>query len=152
MIRNVIAGLTLIATLSGCLGHNALQRRVLRFNLTAAEGHATREALFVGMWIIPAYLIAALVDLFVINSIEFWTGKNPLNGKGALVDLPKSEFRNFGIEGIDVARVERLTETQADLYVEFVNGDRVTFAVIREGDQYTISYGGVEFYRGDLKL
>ena len=152
MTRKIIAGLLLATTLSGCMGHNALTRKVLKFNLTTAEGRWTRELLFVGLWVIPVYLISAVVDIVLINTIEFWTGKNPLNGKSALVDIPASEIEGLGLDAIDAAQVERLDDTHANLYVQFEGGDRVTFDVVREGDQFTISYGGVEFYRGAMKL
>ena len=131
-------------------GHRS--RGGLRFNLTAAEGRWTREALFVGLWIIPVYLITWVVDVLFINSVEFWTGKNPLNGRGAVVDIPVSEIEGFGIDAIDAAQIERLDETHANLYVAFKSGDRATFDVLRDGNEFTISYGGVEFYRGALKL
>lgn len=36
---------------------------------------------------IPVYGLAATADLFVFNTIEFWSGKNPITGKSpALVD------------------------------------------------------------------
>lgn len=152
MIRRVVVGLMLATTLSGCMGHNALTRKVLKFNLTAAETRWPRELLFVGMWIIPVYLITTVVDLLFINSVEFWSGENPISGKGAVVDVPKSEVERLGIDAVEIARIERLDETHANLYVQFVSGDRVTFDVLRDGDQFTISYGGVEFYRGQIKL
>jgi hypothetical protein len=152
MTRKIIAGLLLTTTLSGCMGNNALTRKALKFNLTTAEGRWTRELLFVGMWVIPVYLVTWFVDVLFINSVEFWTGKNPLSGRGAVVDIPASEIEGFGIDAIDAAQVERLDENHANLYVRFESGDRVTFDVVRDGDHFTIGYGGVEFYRGALKL
>ena len=152
MTRKIIAGLLLATTFSGCMGHNALTRKVLKFNLTVAETCWPREALFVGMWVIPVYLITWVVDILFINSVEFWTGKNPMNGRSAVVDIPASEIKGFGIDAIDAAQLERLDETHANLYVSFESGDRVTFDVLRDGDQFTISYNGVEFYRGAMKL
>jgi hypothetical protein len=141
-----------MTALTGCLGHNALTRRVLKFNLTTAETRWPREFLFVGLWIIPAYPIAAIVDILVINSIEFWSGKNPLSDKRAVVDVPKSELERLGIDAVEVAQAERLDDTHANLYVQFVTGDRVTFDVVRDGGQFVVSYQGVEFYRGDIRL
>jgi hypothetical protein len=149
MTRNVWTVL-LAVSLSGCLGHNALVDKALRFNLSAADGRWTREGLFVGMWIVPIYPLFTLADLFVLNSIEFWGGKNPINGRGAVVDVPKSEVQRLGLDAIEVAHIERLTETTAALYVRFENGDRVTFDVQRDGDHYSVSYAGVEFYTGKI--
>ena len=37
---------------------------------------------------LPIYGLAATADLFVFNTIEFWTGKNPITGKSpAVVDM-----------------------------------------------------------------
>ena len=45
-----------------------------------------REAVFVGLYVIPVYPFCAFVDLFVINSIEFWSGENPISGEPALTE------------------------------------------------------------------
>lgn len=152
MTRKVVAVIALAMSLSGCMGRNALSGKALRFNLTTAEGRWTREGLFFGMIVIPVYPIFKLVDLLLFNSIEFWTGTNPLNGKSALVDLPTERLFELGLDNIELAQVERLDEHRANLLIEFENGDRVTFDVVRDQDAYTISYAGVEFFRGSLKL
>lgn len=152
MIRKAIVGVLLAASLSGCLGRNALVRQVLKFNLSSADGRWGREAIFVGLWVIPVYPLALLCDQLFINSWEFWSGRNPVNGKSPLVDVPRSEVDKLGLGPVEMARVERKSDTQASLYIEFVDGDRATFDVVREGDTYTVSYAGVEFYRGKLEM
>ena len=149
-ISTVLLALSL--SLSGCLGHNALVSKALKFNLSAADSRWGREGLFVGMWIVPVYPLFTLADVLVLNSVEFWSGKNPMNGRMAVVDIPKSEVQKLGLDAIQYARIERLTDTTAALYVRFENGDRVTFDVLRDGDQYRVSYAGVEFYAGQVRL
>jgi len=152
MIRKAIAALLLASSLTGCMGHNALTAKALKFNLSTAEGRWGREGLFVGMFIIPVYPIFKLLDLLLFNSIEFWSGTNPLNGKSPLVDVPRSELHKLGLDDVELAQVERLDDHRANLFVEFKNGDRVTFDVVRAEDAYTIRYAGVEFFRGQLAL
>jgi Domain of unknown function (DUF3332) len=152
MIKKAIAGLLLASSLTGCMGHNALTAKALKFNLSATEGRWGREGLFFGMFIIPVYPIFKLLDLLLFNSIEFWSGSNPLNGRSPLVDIPKSDLHKLGLDNVEIAQVERLDEHRANLYVEFENGDRVTFDVLRDRDTYTISWGGVEFFKASLKL
>lgn len=152
MTRKATACLLLAASLTGCLGHNGLVRKALQFNLTTAEHRWSREGLFVGMWVIPVYPLFYLADVLVLNSIEFWSGKNPINGKSPLVDVPRSQLDKLGLGNIEVTQIERLDEHRANMYVDFTNGDRVTFDVVRDEDTYTISYSGVEFYKGNLKL
>ena len=152
MIRNAIVGLLLATSLCGCFGHNGLVDRVLKFNLSTTQNRWGREALFLGMWIVPVYPVCTLVDVLVLNSVEFWSGSNPMNGRGAVVDIPKSEIQKLGLEAVEVARVERLDDAHAALHVEFQNGDRVTFDVLRKGEGYVVSYAGVEFFAGRIRL
>ena len=150
MMRRAIAGLCLAASLTGCMGHMGLRGKLTKFNLEVVENRWGREGLFVLMF--PGYVIATAIDLLVLNSWEFWSGSNPINGKSPLVDLPKSEIPKLGLENVEVVQLERRNETTAYLYVEFENGDRATFDVVRDGDAYTISYAGVEFFRGNIGL
>ena len=36
------------------------------------------ELVFLAFWIVPVYEVSALADVLVINSIEFWSGTNPV--------------------------------------------------------------------------
>ncbi len=117
MNRKAIAALLLASSLSGCMGHNGLVDRVMKFNLSTTENRWARQGLFLGMWIVPVYPVCTLVDVLVLNSVEFWSGKNPMNGRSAVVDVPESEIRKLGLEAIEVARVERLDATHAALHV-----------------------------------
>jgi len=152
MTRKALACLLLAATLSGCMGHNGLTRKVMKFNLTTTENRWGREGLFVGLFIIPAYELSYIADVLVLNSIEFWSGKNPINGKSPLVDIPRSQLDKLGLSDVEVTQIERLDEHRANMYVRFKNGDHVTFDVLRDEDTYTVSYAGVEFFKGNLKL
>jgi hypothetical protein len=151
MIKKAIAAALLASSLTGCMGHSALSAKALKFNLSTAEGRWGREGLFVGMMIIPVYPIFKLLDLLIFNSVEFWVGSNPLNGRSALVDVPKADLHKLGLDNVELSQVERLDQNRANLYVEFDNGDRVTFDVVRDQETYTISWGGVEFFRGEVR-
>ena len=155
MIKKMMKTIAVISTLmilSGCMGHSALTSKVLRWNLETAESRWGREGVFLGLWITLVYPVCFILDLFIFNSIEFWTGENSLNGKSPVVDMPKEEVQKLGMNGVDRARVERLSETKANLYIDFTNGDSATFDVIRDDSNYSVSYLGVEFYSGTLAL
>ena len=152
MIRKLTACLLLAVSLTGCMGRNGLVKKALKWNLTTTEHRWGREGIFVGMFVIPVYPLFMLADILVLNSIEFWSGKNPINGKSPLVDIPRSQIDKIGLGEVDIAQLERIDEHQAKMYVDFVNGDRVTFDVTRSEDTYTISYAGVEFFKGAVKL
>ena len=38
-----------------------------------------KEFVFFGMIAVPVYMFSALLDAFIFNSIQFWSGDNPIN-------------------------------------------------------------------------
>ena len=74
------------SVLPGCLGRMALTRNVEELNRTVASDIWSRELVFLGLHIVPVYPMSVLGDLFVVNSVEFWSGDNPITREPALVD------------------------------------------------------------------
>ena len=74
-----ICAFTLACSLfcTSCIGKFALTHKVLGWNHQISNKFVN-ELVFVGFWILPIYEISALADLLVINSIEFWSGSNPI--------------------------------------------------------------------------
>ncbi|BBQ54200.1 DUF3332 domain-containing protein [Aeromonas jandaei] len=84
----VAALLMMVASmgLSGCMGQMGLSGMVTKGNLSVVDNRYGRAGVF--MLLSPIYGLAATADLFVFNTIEFWTGKNPITGKSpAVVDM-----------------------------------------------------------------
>jgi hypothetical protein len=74
-------------SVSGCMGQMGLSKQVTGLNLKAVDNRWGREGLYILMS--PLYGIAGSIDLLIINSIEFWSGTNPITGKTpAVVDTP----------------------------------------------------------------
>jgi hypothetical protein len=63
---------------AACWGKFNLTRKLWGFNNTASDSKWLKWLLFLGLTIIPIYEIAALADALVLNSIEFWSGQNPV--------------------------------------------------------------------------
>ena len=145
----IASALALLST--GCLGTGALGNKVREFNLEVVENRYGREAIFFGLQVIWIYRICAVLDLFVFNSIEFWSGKNPINGKNALADIPLSEAEKISLREVERAQVEWVSETEAKLIVDFANGDHLSFDVTRDDETYTVTYMDRVFYRGQVE-
>ncbi len=81
-MRKSYAALTLavMVGVSGCYGNFNLTRKVWKWN-GEVGGKWLNEGVFLGLNIIPVYFFATLGDAIVFNSIEFWTGKNPVMAK-----------------------------------------------------------------------
>jgi hypothetical protein len=68
---------------SACFGPFNLTRNVYHWN-SGIKGSGEvnekwmKEIVFFGMIIIPVYMFSALLDAFIFNSIQFWTGDNPV--------------------------------------------------------------------------
>ncbi len=86
-----IGALTAVAvSLSGCVGSNAVTGYVMGFNLKAVDNRYARGGL--NMLLAPVYGVAIAADYIVFNSLEFWTGKNPLNGKPHIFDTKMDTY------------------------------------------------------------
>jgi hypothetical protein len=63
--------------MAGCYGSFNLTKKVYNWNGTMG-GKWEKELVFLVLNVVPVYGIAATVDAVVLNSIEFWTGDNPM--------------------------------------------------------------------------
>jgi len=76
--------------LSGCVGSNAVTGKVMELNLKAVDNRYARGGL--NMLMSPIYGVAIAADYIVFNSLEFWTGENPINGKPHIFDSDIDTF------------------------------------------------------------
>jgi len=76
-----------VSGLTGCIGQMGLTQLAMGVNLKAVDNRYGRAGIYV--LAAPVYAMTSLVDLMLINSIEFWTGTNPITRKGpAVADTP----------------------------------------------------------------
>jgi hypothetical protein len=73
----LIAGFLPLTT-AGCFGGFELTRKVYDFNKDIDPNKWVRWLAFLGMNILPVYGFAVIIDAIFANSIEFWTGDNPI--------------------------------------------------------------------------
>ena len=133
------------------MGTGGLTGKVKKFNLEVTEHRWGREGTFLALHILWVYRVCTLLDLLVFNSIEFWTGENPINGKSPLVDIPMETVNKMGMHDVNKAQIQRLTANKAKLYINFDNGDKISFDVIRKEKNYTVSYLGKQFFSGSIE-
>lgn len=70
---------------TSCIGSFSLTNKLLGWNRTI-DNKFVNELVFFAFWIIPVYEVSALADALVINSIEFWSGSNPLASGTKVID------------------------------------------------------------------
>ena len=75
VLCGVFAGIMILSV--GCTGPFALTKKVHEWQ-TSPDEKWVDEAMFLGCVILPVYGIASFADAVVLNSVEFWTGENPI--------------------------------------------------------------------------
>ena len=74
--------------MTSCIGSFGLFNKLLAWNNTISDKFIN-EVIFV--LISPAYAICGTVDVLVLNSIEFWTGDNPVADAGKTKNIMDSQ-------------------------------------------------------------
>ena len=71
----------LVATMSlmsvGCYGSFSLTKKVYNWNGSFGNKWVS-ELVFLACYVVPVYSIAGFLDVVILNSLEFWTGSNPV--------------------------------------------------------------------------
>ena len=77
-ILPILVAATLVTTISGCTGPFSLTKRVHTFQ-TSFDDKWVDEVAFLGCVFFPVYGFSTIVDALILNSVEFWTGDNPMD-------------------------------------------------------------------------
>ena len=84
---------------SSCIGSFGLHSKLTNWN----QGIGTKfvnELVYLACNIIPIYPVCYLADALVINSIEFWSGSNPMANVGDVKKV-KGENGNYLVETLE---------------------------------------------------
>ena len=106
----IFAGLIL----TSCFGNFQLTRKLYTWNSQVGDKFVNTAVMWVLM-ILPVYEACGFIDLFVLNTIEFWTGENPLamnetdmdfkivetGNKVYVIKATKNRFDITQIEGVN---------------------------------------------------
>ena len=84
---------------TSCVGSFGLHNRLATWN-QGISNKAVNELVFLVLNIIPAYGVCYLADALVINSIEFWSGSNPMASIGDIKKV-KGENGNYLVETLE---------------------------------------------------
>jgi hypothetical protein len=78
MKKALLCAATLSILLTGCTGPFTLTKNVHKWQ-TSFDDQWVDEAAFLGCVILPVYSLSTLADGLIFNSVEFWTGENPMD-------------------------------------------------------------------------
>ena len=81
----LVVALTGSMMMSSCIGSFSLTNKLLGWNKQVGNKFVN-ELVFFAFWIIPVYEVSVIADALVINSIEFWSGSNPVASGKKVID------------------------------------------------------------------
>lgn len=76
-IISLLVALILLVNIAGCYGSFALTKKLYDWNGNAGDKWMDTVVMWVLMWV-PVYSACGFIDVVVLNTIEFWTGSNPV--------------------------------------------------------------------------
>ena len=135
--------LTLVAVLlsgsllfSSCVGSFGLFNRLSSWNQSIGSKFVN-ELVFLAFNIVPVYGVSYLADALVINSIEFWSGSNPMANVGDVKKV-KGENGNYMVKtlenGYSITNAELIkmnNDGTADLFLP--NGEKMNVTLDAQG-------------------
>jgi len=144
----------MVALAPGCYGSFQLIQKVHKFNGTFGNKFVN-ELGFLVMNIIPVYGVAGFIDVVVLNTIEFWSGKNPAAASNDTV-VPLDEKSSLTLRGEDgTITLTSRTEAGVTKYV-FEKGTDGTLVKDMQGKTLArcamTPDGGMKIYDGSGKF
>ena len=92
LIVATVVALSASMMMQSCIGSFALFNKVKAWNEHVGDKFVN-EIVFVAMWILPVYELCFAADLFILNSIEFWSGENPaLSAETKVIDGKDAKY------------------------------------------------------------
>ena len=127
----VAATLASSVLFSSCIGSFGLSNKLLDWNRNI-DSKFVNELVFVAFWIVPVYEISALADILVLNSIEFWSGSNPVADAGTVKTIETKD----GTYAIETKDGTYAIETQKDGYhIQKEGEEKAVDLVFNEADK-----------------
>lgn len=130
--KGLLAGFT-AAAMTGCLGHNALFNNVQDWNADLEANKFLKQGVSFAFWIIPVYPLTLLADVVVLNSVEFWTGENPVSSSSARVTYVGEDGSRMIEDGLGNSAILTPLDDERIQVVSVVNGKSHEMVLKREG-------------------
>ncbi|MDE5872092.1 MAG: DUF3332 domain-containing protein, partial [Muribaculaceae bacterium] len=121
------------SSLTSCMGKFALTRNLYAWN-EQVSNKFVNEVLFVAFWILPVYEVCGIADLLVLNTIEFWSGDNPLTASTKVVDTDHGRYMvSCDGKGYDIT-----LESTGETYRLDFSQESKTWSFLQDGKEYLL--------------
>lgn len=148
-----VATIALLAgsvTFTSCIGPFNLSNKLLSWNQSVGNKFVN-ELVFLAMWIVPVYEICMLADVLVLNTIEFWTGNNPVQagivkevqGENGIYTVETLE-NGYSITNEEGQEVSLLYDKESNVWSAATENDVVKLVKIEDGNAIVYLPNGQE--------
>ena len=117
-------------TLSSCISSFCLTNNGLDWNKHATDNKFVNELIFIV--ISPAYAVCSVADLFVLNSIEFWTGEKVIAEVGKTKDVMGKDGRMYAIKTLKNGY--EITDPEGEKSYFVFNKKKKSWSYSKDGD------------------
>lgn len=137
-----------------CYGKFQLTRKIYTWNGTLGNKWVNSIVMWV-LIIVPVYGIGSFVDLLILNTIEFWTGNNPMsmgpgeketqlvaaNGNEYEVTATQNRMEIVQLTGTDAGKTTVLTYHPSEkAWYMLVDGEEKKVAQLRPSEDRLVEY------------
>ena len=139
-IKTVVSLLVAATLMSSCVGSFALFNKLAQWNKHATKSKFINEIIF--LVISPAYAFCGMADTLVLNSIEFWTGDNPVaNRVGKVRNIKGDDGLMYAVKYLENGY--EITKPDGQVYYFTYNKQENTWYMNAEGkEQKVIQFNG----------
>lgn len=116
-LRKLILSITIFSVLAlstGCYGPFELTKTVHDWNGKATGDKFANSVVFFALCVVQVYSVTLFIDAVVLNTIEFWTGDNPLS-------MNEGDFDKKIVESDD--NIYEITASKNKFHIEKINAN-----------------------------
>ena len=143
-MKKIVASIVILAFFTtGCTGSFELTHKLYNWHRSQTDKWSD-ELCFLLVAITPVYGLAIFADSIIFNSIEFWTGKNPVDN----VSLNPAQNRNLQMS---------YNSKTGQVQVALANNhgfifERTATGVIAKNEKGEVLYSSVQSENGDVAI
>ena len=116
------------------MGQMGMTSALNKWNLKVVKNRWAREGVFI--LLTPVAAFTGMIDLLVLNSVEFWTGTNPYTKKSpAVVDMAAADLERAGVKNVATAKIRFDGKDTVKMEVIYKDGHEEMISAIRK--EYT---------------
>jgi len=137
MLRKFVLAVALAAftcvSVSGCYGKYAMWHAVHKWNGSLGNKFVVSLVHFLFNYVIPVYGVAGFIDFLILNTIEFWTGSNPMAMGNTYEEMDANGNKVYAVKNPDGTLSVTITDA---------NGKQADFMLVRNENVISVVDAG----------